>query len=124
MSERRHRITRSEIPAVTAGLHLYLKLYTNGAMVPFSIAPALRAYHRITHYQPQGGRPNYPNTDKETIIKLLDDNESTYETPKKLSTIYETGPLQFLISSEPPTTRLVLDDIHTLLGWGQLQEVD
>ena len=101
MSERRHRITRPEIPAVAAGLHLCLKLYTNGAMVPFSVAPALRAYYRITHYQPQGGRPDYPDTDKETIIKLLEDNESTYETLKKISAILESAPLT-QSTSEPP----------------------
>ena len=88
------------------------------------MTPALRAYYRITHYQPQGRRPDYPDSDQETIVNLLEENESTHQALEKISTIHETDPLQSLISSEPPTPRLVLDDIHTLLGWGQLQEAD
>jgi len=93
-------------------------------MIPFNVSPALPSYYRITHYQPQGGRLNYPENESETIIQMLEDNESTYGTPKKISTIHETDPLQSLISSEPPTPRLVLNDIHTLLGRGQPQEAD
>ena len=92
MNERRHRINRSEIPAVSAGLHLCLKLYLSGGNVPFNVGPALRAYYRITHYQPHGGRPDYPDNTKEDIMKLLEENESTFEILKKIGTFFEMDP--------------------------------
>jgi len=98
LNERRHRINRSEIPAVSAGLHLCLKLYISGANVPFNVVPALRAYYRITHYQPHGGRPDYPDNTKEDIMKLLEENESTFEILKKIATNLETDPSTHLIS--------------------------
>jgi hypothetical protein len=92
LESRRHRINSGEVPAVAAGLHAMLCLYTEGVTVPLSVQAAFRAYYRITNYRKQGGKPDYPNPiTRETILKTLKENESFSLELRKIGTIIGNG---------------------------------